>query len=213
MSGTSSGAIGRLAIGIGAIGGGLDAYPGGPAAIPWLGAEAFLGAALALLPQGEVWPDGSDRSLVQAEFWAGVATVQAAVHQAAATLTEIEADPAQTLQLLDDWETDYGLPDLCTPADPTFAQRRGALLQKIAAQGTPLLSYFVSQAALIGYAITIVVTAPNQWTVHCPAVSVNYFRVGESTVGEPLAWATTSVLECRLKRIVPAWIQLLFSYP
>ena len=188
--------------------------PPGHSGIAWANADAFLSAALHLLPRGEVWPDWLPPEFaVQPAFWQAVADRLAELHARAAALSEIESDPAQTVELLESWESDYGLPDICTPATPTLTQRRAALLTKIAAHGVARRSYFIGIAQTLGYAITIVVTAPNQWTVHAPTATVNYFRVGESTAGEPLAWSNAGPLECRLRAIVPAWIELLFSYP
>ena len=180
-----------------------------------LGSDAFLAAALALLPPGDAWPASLPplgELAVQAAFWAAVADQMAALHATAGNFTEVESDPGQTLQLLEAWETDYGLPDSCTPAAPTLSQRHAALLAKIAAQGLPVRRYFVAVAAALGYAVTIAITAPNQWTVNAPDVTINYFRAGEASAGEPLAWANAAPLECRLRRIVPSWIELLFSY-
>lgn len=181
--------------------------------LPRLGADDFLSALLALLPPGEASPaSAQDEPATQIAFWQAVAEEFGRLHKRVSDLTETEADPAQTCDLLENWEDDYGLPDTCTPTDPTLAQRHAALLTKIRAQGEPLISYFEAVAASLGYSTVITVTAANQWTFTTPATTINYFRVGESSAGEPLRWTDSSSLECRMRRICPAWIELLFSY-
>ena len=68
---------------------------------------------------------------------------------------ERESDPAQTVELLEDWERAYGLPDHCTPLNATVQRRQAALVARIASQGAQSIAYYVSPAATLGYCITI----------------------------------------------------------
>ena len=81
--------------------------------------EAFL----ALLPQGQAWPKHApDSILVQGvtglcDFWGFV-------DGRAADLLERESDPRLTIELLPDWERNWGLPDPCYTAPLTIDERQ-----------------------------------------------------------------------------------------
>ena len=147
----------------------------------------FLAAIQALRPRGRAWP--TDASAQSTPVWAAVADLLAAQHARASALSEVESDPGQTIELLAEWERAFGLPDPCTPLNPTLQQRRAALLARIAALGGQSPAYLVNVAAQLGYSITITeyrpfraglsgcgtpITGPSdwfRWTVNAPAVT------------------------------------------
>jgi uncharacterized protein YmfQ (DUF2313 family) len=188
----------------------------------------FLRAIQGLLPPGPAWPRDDDAVLTQVVQ--GVNDAVYAHHRATLVLSEVEADPHFTTDLLPDWENDYGLPDPCTPLNATLEQRRLALLAKMRARGGQSPAYFISVADALGYTITIQRFFPFRvsagrigdplygqgwifaWRVHAPTTSVVPFRVGRSAAGEPLrSWGNTQ-LECVLRRIAPANTIVQFAY-
>ena len=188
----------------------------------------FTGAGQRLLPRGAAWPRDPDATLTA--LTAALAARTAAVHARAAQLLEVESDPTQTVEMLSDWETAYGLPDPCTPLNPTLQQRRFALLAKIIAIGGQSIGYYQSVAAALGYAITItefhafVADDPCElpdndpswdfaWQVNAPETTEQLFRADVSAADEPLATWGNAQLECVLNRLKPADTILTFAYP
>ena len=107
----------------------------------------------ALLPQGQAWPRSPQSTLVQtcdglSEYWGFV-------DGRAADLLERESDPRQTIELLPDWERNWGLPDPCYTAPQTIGQRQLALVMRMTMQGAQSREFFISVAAMLGYTITI----------------------------------------------------------
>jgi uncharacterized protein YmfQ (DUF2313 family) len=144
-------------------------------------------------------------------------------------LLEIEADPFYTIEMLSEWETDYGLPDPCTPLAATMDQRRAALLAKIAAIGGQSIAYFTAVAAALGYAITISEPQPFRfgsrfggallgpgwqfvWRVSVPTITIRFFTLGSSGFGEPFAVASATDLQCRLNALKPAHTVIQFIF-
>ena len=193
-----------------------------------LGRGDFLQFIQSLLPRGAAWTrdDGS----VSAQLAQGVADAAFSHHVATLDLSEVESDPTRTVELLVDWENDYGLPDPCTPLNPTFDQRRRALLAKIRSHGGQSPVYFIGVAAALGYTITITEYRPFRfgvshfgdplmgpgwqfvWTVNAPTLTVHLFHFGVSAFGEPFWTVDNTELECRLRAIAPAHTILNFVY-
>ena len=188
----------------------------------------FLRFVQGLFPRGAAWPRDDDAVFTQVAQALADGVYQH--HRAALNLSEVESDPYFTTALLPDFENDYGLPDPCTPLNPTLSQRRAALLAKMRAKGGQSAAYFIAVAQALGYSITIETFSPFRvgqgragdplygqgwifaWRVHAPAVTVTPFRVGQSAAGEPLqAWGNAE-LECVLKRIAPAETVVQFAY-
>ena len=73
----------------------------------------------------------------------------------AADLLERESDPRLTIELLPDWERNWGLPDPGVTAPLTIAERQFALVQRMTMLGAQSREFFIELAASIGYHITI----------------------------------------------------------
>jgi len=73
----------------------------------------------------------------------------------ASKLLEVESDPRQTIELLPDWERNWGLPDPCYEAPLTIAERQLALVMRMTLEGGQSRKFFIDIAAMIGYTITI----------------------------------------------------------
>jgi uncharacterized protein YmfQ (DUF2313 family) len=124
-----------------------------------------------------------------------------------------DASPATTSELLPEWEESLGLPDPCTPLNPSTAQRKAAVLAKFLATGGQSPSYFIAVAAALGYPITITeLPTPYHWQINAPTVQVSYFTAGISVAGDPLWKIGNLELECRIRSIMPAHTVLTFDY-
>lgn len=196
----------------------------------WLSAlrpPDFLRAFKQMTPPGQAFTAAP--GTVQESVFTPPANALADVHAGAMLLLDQEADPAFTLALLTEWETDWGLPDPCTPFLATIEQRRAALLAKIASQGGQSPAYFVAVAAAMAITITITEGRPFRfgspfgrllggpgwefvWIVNAPSITIRYFRLGGSAFGERFATTSNDELMCRLNAIKPAHTILLFRF-
>ncbi len=188
----------------------------------------------ALMPRGRAWPRHEDSTLMR--LLHAEADELARIDGRASDLFE-EVDVRTTLELLGDWERVAGLPDACTPAPDSIAERQAALLARITGIGGQTPAYFVELAASIGYAVTIDEFRPfragmlagsrcydeawaHVWRVNVlPAaidtglgVTVRYFRAGQSRAGERLVGYGSLDLECLINRAKPAQTIVLFAY-
>lgn len=123
--------------------------------------DDYKQAFLALLPQGQAWPRHPESLLYKVV--AGLCEYWGFVDSRAADLLEIESDPRKTVELLPDWERNWGLPDPCYEAPQTIGQRQLALVMRMTMQGAASREFFIAVAAQIGYTITI--TEYRVWVV------------------------------------------------
>lgn len=123
-----------------------------------------------LLPIGRVWDVLNQPTL--AKLLSSLAVEFARVDDRVGDMLR-EADPRQTVELLEDWERLLGLPDECTPPNPTFDARRGQVVQKYTSVGGISGAYYSFLITQLGFPV-------NKVTKWRP------FQVGRSVVGEPL---------------------------
>lgn len=188
----------------------------------------YLAQLQALLPPGPAWSKDADAPLTR--LLTGLSQELARVDGRALQLVE-EADPRTVAELFADWERVAGLPDACAVAfggDQTVAQRRAALVGRLATLGGQSAAYYVGLAAALGYAITVTefklhtvqctVNAPLYngkwafaWQVNAALNTVRKFDTN-SLVNEPLGVWGNALLECVIKRLAPAHTIVLFSY-
>ena len=116
-------------------------------------AADYQHAFMALLPQGEAWPRNQDTLLYR--VCAGLSAYWGYVDSRAADLLERESDPRYTLELLPDWERNWGLPDPCYEAPLSYDERIAALLARMTMLGAQSREFFIQVAADLGYTITI----------------------------------------------------------
>lgn len=122
-----------------------------------------------------------------------------------------EMDPRTTVELIDDWKANLGLPDECLTAglSPGSSWQQ-AVTAKYLASGGQSIQYFVGVAASLGYTVTIVPSLAAQ-------VLRAGFRAGARAYGTDWAYAwqvtVTAVgspavshaeLECVFNRLGPA---------
>lgn len=108
---------------------------------------------LSLLPYGQAWPRAVDGTLFMTVR--GLCNYWGYVDGDAADLLEIESDPRKTVQLLPDWERNWGLPDPCYTSPQTISARQIALVQRMTLQGNSSRAFYINFAKTIGYTITI----------------------------------------------------------
>jgi uncharacterized protein YmfQ (DUF2313 family) len=118
------------------------------------GPDDYAYEALALLPYGEAWPREPDSTLVR--FVTGLFYYYGFVDSRAADLLERESDPRITIELLPDWERNWGLPDPCLAEPLTIADRQIALVTKMTMQGAQSRQFFIDLAAKLGYTINAI---------------------------------------------------------
>jgi uncharacterized protein YmfQ (DUF2313 family) len=112
--------------------------------------EAFF----SLLPNGQAWPKHSIGSFLW-QACDGLCEYWGYVDGRAADLLERESDPRITVELLPDWERNWGLPDPCYTAPQTVQERQIALVQRMTLLGSQSRQFYIDFAAKIGYDITI----------------------------------------------------------
>ena len=130
--------------------------------------DDYATAFLNLLPQGQAWPRARDSTLVLtcqglSEYWGFV-------DGRAADLLETESFPKTTVELLPDWERNYGLPDPCFPDATSIPERQNMLVLQMTLLGGQSRAFFEWVSEWTGHEIHIAEWAP--------------FMVGVSEVGD-----------------------------
>jgi uncharacterized protein YmfQ (DUF2313 family) len=190
-------------------------------------ASDFVGAIQALMPRGLAWP--TDPTSVQTQVIGGLAPTWVR-HAESNNNLLVDAFPATSVQLLPDWESTLGLPDPCAGESPILAVRQQQVVARLTNGGGQSIAFFTAYAAALGYAVTATEFAPFRvgqsrvgqqlgtqdwfftWQLNVAAQTVTYFTVGQSAVGQPLAYWNNAVLECEMNEIKPAHTYLNFAY-
>ncbi|WP_439372910.1 YmfQ family protein [Bradyrhizobium sp. DASA03120] len=126
----------------------------------------YRDAFLELLPQGQAWPKHSIDSVLW-QACDGLNNYWGYVDGRAADLLEIESDPRKTVELLPDWERNWGLPDPCYTAPQTIAERQIALVARMTLYGSQSREFYINFAAFLGYTITITEYRPFMVGIDC----------------------------------------------
>src|SRR5262245_6601509 len=106
-----------------------------------------------LLPLGQAWPRDEESVLMRTVR--GLTRIWGDFEERASKLLEVESDPRITVELLPDWERNWGLPDPCYKAPTTIGERQRALVQRMTIEGAQSRQFFIDVSAYIGYTITI----------------------------------------------------------
>jgi uncharacterized protein YmfQ (DUF2313 family) len=198
-----------------------------PNPVPSAGQDDFANVLVRLQPRGRIWDNGPDS--LMARLRVGQAALMAQFNGTLAQLTERESYPPTSELLLPAWEQAFGLPDPCTPLNPTIQRRQQALAARVAAQGGLSIGDITAIAAALGYTITITEFWTGKfgmpfgssfgsqawdftWQVSAPELTVEYAKFGETAFGEPYAEWGNTVLQCTLNRIKPPQTNLIFVY-
>jgi len=115
--------------------------------------DDYAEAMQALLPLGQAWPRHQDSTLMKVVR--GLCRIWGDFEIRASHLLEQESDPRITIELLPDWERNWGLPDPCYSAPQSVGERQFALVQRMTIEGAQSREFFIGIAADIGYTITI----------------------------------------------------------
>jgi uncharacterized protein YmfQ (DUF2313 family) len=192
---------------------------------PAFGNVDYQQALLNLMPRGRIWR--RDPEAIEAQLLGALAPTYTRSTEAAAQLM-LDASPATTFNLLTEWEESLGLPDPCTPLDPTFEQRQLAVAANWGARGDMTVDYYVTLAAALGFEITITEFAPSRfgkpfgqpfygvawafvWQVNAPTYTVEYLEFGQP-FGEAFSTYGNTEMQCRIKQAAPAHTTVLFNY-
>lgn len=198
-----------------------------------------------LLPRGRLW-DVLNQPLLSA-LLESLAVELARIDDRVGDALR-EADPRQSVELLEDWERLVGLPDECSPENPTIEERRAQVLQRLTSVGGLSAAYYEFLTAQLGYPSTVTKPLPFRvgrsrvgdaltndfdvsftvgmrvgealrnvgwlfyFNVEVPATAATVFRVGHSTVGEPLRDFSNELIECTIKKLKPAHAGVTFTF-
>ena len=189
--------------------------------------DDFSQALRNLLPRGRAW--NTDAGSVQGQAVSAYAPTFRRNSDSALELV-VDAFPASTVNLLNEWESTLGLPDPCAGVSPTLQARRNQVVARFSSTGGQSVSDFVAFAAGLGYAITVRQYAPfrvgqsacgdplsgqdwaHTWAVETSQNTPSYFRTGRARLGEALSTWGNAVLECEIQSIAPSHTILQFHY-
>lgn len=192
--------------------------------------DSLIGAALTLWPQGAAWgtPDGiaMDRGSTLARFTRVLLDPFVKLYRLAFLLAR-ESSVDGVDQLLTEWETDYGLPDICETEAQTVEQRLAALASKVLSVRIITPEDFVRLALDQGFEVAIEEPAifgcghsecggehecgaareEVYFIIRVRDLFISYFRVSESEAGHDrlFDYGGSQKLICLFQRIAPGW--------
>jgi uncharacterized protein YmfQ (DUF2313 family) len=144
-----------------------------------------------------------------------------------------ESDPRSTLELLQDWERAYGLPDACAAGGYTIQERRAALVARVTDIGRQDADYYRALAAELGYDVDVTEFHPFicaysecggpdmlggeeslfWWEVTVYGPRLTLFRCGASAPPDRLGdWLAAEDIECIILRDHQAHTLVTFNY-
>lgn len=112
----------------------------------------YAQAMASLLPTGLAWPRFTSTLMSTVS---GLCQIWGVVEIAASKLLEIETDPRTTMDMLPDWERNFGLPDPCYSEPFTIGDRQKALVHRMTIEGGQSRQFFIDAEAEIGHTIHI----------------------------------------------------------
>jgi len=107
----------------------------------------YTAALKALLPRGRVW--SRENTGIQHGVIEGLAKAFQQMDEDAVQLL-VDAFPATTTALIDEWNLTLGLPDFCFGAPDSIEQNRQYIVAKLIADGGQTVDYYNSLAASLG---------------------------------------------------------------
>ncbi len=174
-----------------------------------------------LLPPGPAFPHDdfeSEMAVILEAVAAECSRVEAYVN-----LLIEESDPRSTIQLFEDWEASFGLPDECVMAflerEITLDERRKSLVSKAIGVGGQTIQYFEELGRQLGREVTV--TNLRQWgqpeTNHWWQVKIQEGSAVDAatvmmTVDDALATWGDALLECIFNQRKPAHTRVFFAY-
>lgn len=195
-----------------------------------MSAAEYLLQLQALLPEGAAWTREAEAVLTA--LLAGLAEEYARADSRGDDLLR-QIDPRDADELLADWETTLGLPDICSQLLLITQGRREAAYTKLLTTGGASRQYFIDLAAALGYPdATIDEYRPMScndtcndslyseddrfvWQLNLPAAGVGATTImtcNDSCCDYLRVFGGDYALECRIGRLKPAHTFLLFAY-
>ena len=174
--------------------------------------EKFARMIGRLLPGGSAWNLQPDSTLMK--FLMALAD-EASRIKTSANNALVESDPRTTTEMISDWEAVLGLPGGCVDLAATLADRRVQVVAKLTASQAQTKEYYATLAQDLGYEITVddITEGPaHTFSLHLPALSTRYFRVGANEIGDRLTEFGDELLECVITLYKPAHSIVLFLY-
>ena len=160
-----------------------------------------------LLPQ-----DAYDRAAPQISSDLAAEGRQLDAVQSAASAMLLETDPRTTVQLLDDWERVYGLPDAGLMTATTVPERQQRLTAKVLQTGGLSKAYFQALLEQAGY--TVIIDEPRGFfagmnaggdRLYDPAAVKWYWRVRLRKNGQLVSAANKSQVRAWLESVKAAY--------
>ncbi|MBI2236354.1 MAG: DUF2313 domain-containing protein [Magnetospirillum sp.] len=181
---------------------------------------------MTLLPPGRLWPrePGTVRYTMMGAIAGELDAVIAFFEQILA-----ERSPRTALHLLGDWENVLGLPDDCAGPAETIAERRRQAHAKMVATGGQCPAYFIEVAKALGFDIEIVQyrarwyglrkfgqhyggeDMQHTWKVVEKSGTIRPRKFGSAYCGEPFTTWGNRPLVCTIRRLAPAYTEVLFA--
>lgn len=155
------------------------------------------------------------------ELLAGLGAEYAELEKRVADLVR-ESDPRETVELLEEWKREVGLPSACLQDLEVAQAWRAAVVAILRAQGGASLQLYQDLAATLGYTIEITEYHPFAagvssagealtngpwlftWDVHATEISPVFFTAGSGQAGEPLQVNHNELLSCLIAAAAPA---------
>jgi uncharacterized protein YmfQ (DUF2313 family) len=158
--------------------------------------EQFRDVMLALMPRGFAWPTEPNSNWGQL-FMALAEEFTRIDIRNESLLAEFY--PRTTLELLEDWEKNYGLPGQCIHEVQTLNERHRALLTKYRLVGRQDKQFFIDVAADLGYVITI-----TEYDVNHPGPQTEYNGFPLTGSAWNYVWQINAQLETLQLRTYPS---------
>ena len=183
-----------------------------------------------LLPRGLIWNRKKGGVLDSILF--SLSSEAARVDARARALVD-ESDPRTSVEELQRWFDDHGIPSECVAAiaDPSLEQMRQELIAKITSNSGLTAKYFEELAGVLGYSAKVTTFEEHhvEHDVEMPLADEKWipvFTLGitisndsgfdefttEWDAEQPLARWGNSLLECLIKALAPAHVEVIFIY-
>jgi len=121
--------------------------------------DDYVPVVIDLLPEGQAWPTWDVDSNLS-KWIDGSSQIWGDVDGRADDLLVRESDPNSTLELLEDWERNWGLPDKCVAEPLTVYDRQRLLVHRITLLGSQSRQFYFDIADYFGIKIEIIEHAP-----------------------------------------------------
>lgn len=184
----------------------------------------------ALLPRGPIWRR-SRGSTLDAVIYSAAREFARVDARLASVLDE--ADPRTSTEMLTEWFTDWGVPSDCIKAiaNPTLEMMRQELIAKITSNQGLTADFFEGLAGVLGYDAAVTTFDTFTCASLCDArlydenwrttfvLGIAFAEDGHAkyfettwTADQPLATWGNALLECLIKALAPAHVNVIFMY-